>query len=241
MSKIRIQKLFCVIFLVIVTVNVLTTYAGAQVYVFINDVKTENSLDIKFDGLRTEIPLRDFFESLGADVEWMPENGDVEITYNTKVYRCIFFGEDKMYILDEAQGKFLSLYSGPVGKYKTENGKIYLDEITATKFIEAVGISFEFDAETMSVNIYTSVKPELEEKTEVVTDGSTAIAIAKALLEEHFPDCSFEEFESGNVVTQVENEIWNIYTKPEVGRKDGGFLVRIKKATGEVLEITLAG
>lgn len=196
--KKAVMLLGCILMLL-----VSSAFAQDEIPIYINDVLLENSppvLDFSEYRLASDstpryeakLPLRAVFEGIGATVEWIPKNGNIRISMDSKSILCDTYSN---YIdaIDELTGKYIVL-EGYLhhGYYWNIDGNAYIDFDSASSLLHCFKHNSIVSAEdTLRINIYpyTPGTTALQRKTidgpptYFVTGGTIKLVPVRAVFE----------------------------------------------------------
>ena len=122
-------------------------YAADDIAVYIDGERIEFDVEPQIINERTMVPMRKIFETLGAEVEWVPEP---QMIFATRGARCVLLqiGKSAIAVKDFATGEET--------KTELDIAPVIVDERTLVPvraISEAYGMDVEWDGETSSVYI----------------------------------------------------------------------------------------
>ncbi len=122
-------------------------YAADDIAVYIDGERIEFDVEPQIINERTMVPMRKIFETLGAEVEWVPEP---QMIFATRGARCVLLqiGKSAIAVKDFATGEET--------RTQLDIAPVIVDERTLVPvraISEAYGMDVEWDGETSSVYI----------------------------------------------------------------------------------------
>ena len=122
-------------------------YAADDIAVYIDGERIEFDVEPQIINERTMVPMRKIFETLGAEVEWVPEP---QMIFATRGARCVLLqiGKSAIAVKDFSTGEET--------RTQLDIAPVIVDERTLVPvraISEAYGMAVEWDGETSSVYI----------------------------------------------------------------------------------------
>lgn len=146
MRSLLMKKLISLLFAFLFILST-AAYAAEDVFIYVDGERIEFDVQPQIINDRTMVPMRKIFETLGAEVEWVPEP---QMIFATRGAKCALFqiGQYAMAVNDFS--------TNTVTKTELDTAPLIIDGRTLVPVravSEAFGMKVDWDGETASVYI----------------------------------------------------------------------------------------
>lgn len=110
---------------------------------------------VYFNDYKGTLPLRAAIEYAGGSIEWNDNLKQAIITYQDKMYTCYYYGKNGFRFDDEYGNPVALGRQSGLGRSFIIDDTTYLDELTARRVLDKLGIDYYFDVGNKELKLET--------------------------------------------------------------------------------------